>query len=138
MIFMVISAIAATVFGLSGAAAVSSAKEKFDLAASEYRRLVAQSELVVGYVNERLALIGNRVNEAVNNLQKANHILAPLEHAVPAPKIHDSLEKAAFGLAVLEQSSLVVSDFYAAQSTAMGLGVGSAVAAGSWAAVSQA
>lgn len=136
MIITFLLAVGAGLLGLSGVAALDSAKERFECAAAEYRRLIAKSESATKELKGKLRSIGEKICQAVNNLNTANKILSPLGRGTPIPAGRNFQEIASAALSVLGQSSLVMLDFSAASAAGVGLGVGSAVAAGSWAAVS--
>jgi hypothetical protein len=134
--FVLLFGLAAALICGSGAARVSSAKERFSQAATEYHRLIAQSEQLNGKLRVTLTAIGDQIIKSLKSLKAANKILDPAGRGLALPSLRNSAGMNKAALSVLGTGSLISRDYNAAPSAVIGLGVGSALAVGSWTAVS--
>jgi ElaB/YqjD/DUF883 family membrane-anchored ribosome-binding protein len=124
--------------GASGAVRASSAKDRFEAAAARYTEIMSNLSEVRGRLSRVLESVGDYAVGAIKSLRKANLVLEPLKQGLTVPS-HKSVPNAAeLAIATLDRSSLTLASYgkLAVVGGGVGLGVGSAVAVGSWAAVS--
>lgn len=133
---LTILGILTAVGNLSGIGRVSFAKDRFDCAVEEYKRLIEKSESLRSAVSDRLFWVGKEMEAAVKTLKTANRILSPLEKNRQIAEQPEITNTAGAAVVALDHSSLLVSEYSKEAAACVGFGMGSAIAVGSWTAVS--
>jgi hypothetical protein len=136
---MILELFAALAVAFSGSAAwrVSSAKSRIEDAAREYDRLIYDLEEGKGRMGRTIEHIGRDVIRSIKNLKIANRALRPLKRDLEIPRIENVAQFKSMVTKTMDQSALTVtSTKEIILGGGVGLGVGSAAAVGSWAAVS--
>jgi hypothetical protein len=130
--YYLIIALAAGLSG-SGAIRVASAKERHSRAVAKYNAVLKQIEYAKARLESELEKLGKCADDAFEKMRHANQILEPLKRrgksSIPAKcEVNE--------LAVLTRSTDLITSYSAAKAAAAGTVVGTALAAGSWTAVS--
>jgi hypothetical protein len=136
---MILGLLTALAVAFSGSAAlrVSSAKSRIEDAAREYDRLMHDLEEGKGRMGRTIEHIGRDVIRSIKNLKIANRALRPLKRDLEIPRIENIAQFKSMVTKTMEQSAMTVtSTKEIILGGGVGLGVGSAAAVGSWAAVS--
>jgi hypothetical protein len=132
IIELILIALAAGLGG-SGAIRVATAKERHSRAVEQYNRVLKQIEFAKARLESELEKLGTCADVAFGKMRQANQILEPLKRhrksLIPAKcEVNE--------LVVLRQSTDLITSYSAAKAAAAGTIVGTALAAGSWTAVS--
>jgi hypothetical protein len=136
MILELFSALA-LVFSGSAAWRVSSAKERIEGAACEYDKIMLDLEESKGKMERTIEHIGRDVIRSLKSLKIANRALRPLKQDLRIPNIRNVAQFEQMVTKTMDRSMMTVSSSNAILAgSGVGLGVGSAAAVGSWAAVS--
>jgi hypothetical protein len=133
MLFELIALVGvASLFG-SGAARLKDAKARHSTALQNYKRILHQIEITKVRLESQLDTLGKCADAAFAKIREANKILEPLQRQ---SKLHTPTKCEINGLTVLDRSSSLATSYSVAISAAAGSLVGTAIAAGSWTAVS--
>lgn len=136
MILELFSALA-LLFSGSAAWRVSSAKERIEGAAREYDKIMLDLEESKGKMERTIEHIGRNVIRSIKSLKIANRALRPLKQDLRIPNVRDVAQFEQMVTKTMDRSMMTVSSSNAILAGGgVGLGVGSAAAVGSWAAVS--
>ena len=136
MILAILAGLAAA-FSISGGVRVDSAKDRLKNAADRYREIVSSYEKAKGRLNKALQTVGTHATRSIESLKLANRMLTPLKRGFDVPKAGKSTANGKLALDTLSKSALTVTSYKEiVLAGGVGLGVGSAAAAGSWVAVS--
>jgi hypothetical protein len=130
--------LAVIALGATGGIRASSAKERFEVAASRYNEIMTDLGETRARLSRALQSIGERTVGAIWSLKRANRVLKPLKRGLNVPSLKSVPNAEKLALTTLDRSSLTLSSYgnLVVVGGGVGLGVGSAVAVGSWAAVS--
>jgi hypothetical protein len=132
IIEMLLLAFGASVWG-SGAIRAGNAKDRYSRAFEDYKRILRQIEITKTRLESQLEHLGKCADAAFVKVRMANKILEPLQrrHSSHIPTKYE-----VSGIDVLERSTTLATNYSMAAVAATGTFTGTALAVGSWTAVS--